>query len=101
MIRPRGKSTILVLLGSVIVLTGIPLWLTWCQVRQERLNNALLSAIKRSDVPSVLSLLEQGADPNAREQPVSRRTFWQLLSERWQGKPPVPNTAPSALLLAA
>jgi uncharacterized protein len=100
MIQRRGKVPLLLLLGGVILLIGVPLWITRRQIQQESLNNALLSAIKRSEVTSVLSLLAQGADPNARELPVSRRTLWQILSERWQGKPSLPNTAPSALLLA-
>src|SRR5262245_19994140 len=62
-------------------------WLTYAQVRQERLNRALIAAIKRYDAPAVVSLLQQGADANARDLPTTGVSIWQLLLDRLRGRP--------------
>jgi ankyrin repeat protein len=65
---------------AVLLLAGllaVPVALTWRQVRQERLNQALIAAIRGRQQPKIASLLEQGADPNARmsaEQPGSQQS---------------------------
>ena len=48
----------------LLLLVGVPAWLTYRAVRQERLNRALIAAIKHNDTKDVLTLLQEGADPN-------------------------------------
>ena len=39
-------------------------WYAW-QVRQQRLDRALIQAIKKNDTPAAIALLDRGADANA------------------------------------
>src|SRR5688500_12162405 len=75
--------------------------LTYRASRQERLDRALISALKRDDVETTRSLLAQGADPNACDWPEPQRSFWQRL---WPGssnastwEEPVPSALQVAL----
>lgn len=81
------------------LLIGVLGWLTWREVRQERLNRQLIDAIKQEDTTTALSALKQGADANARDE---KQTLpaWKDLWNRLRGKRPPPSKAPTALLLA-
>jgi hypothetical protein len=69
-------------------------------IRQERLNRTLIAAIKHNDTKKALALLDEGADPNSRDEPPPHLSFWRLILDKLQGKRPAPSTAPTALLLA-
>src|SRR5437773_1880504 len=64
--RNRLTFTSLVLL---VTLFGVPAWVTWRAVRQERLDSALIAAIKHNDTQAVVYLLRHGADVNAWQPP--------------------------------
>ncbi len=89
-----GLSLPLLLMGII----GVPGWVIYRDIRQDRLDRALIAAIKRNDTPATLALLDQGADPDARDtsdlQPPS---VWQLLLDRLHGRYSQPSTAPTAL----
>jgi ankyrin repeat protein len=99
--RQRGVSCLLVLVAAV----GLPCFLVWHGLRQERLSAQLLATVK--DLPSdaditydaedeksgqgrervkqrtlqdeakAVRLLQEGADPNVRDFAAVKRTFWQ------------------------
>jgi ankyrin repeat protein len=56
------------LLNGLLALTiGLPVGMTWHlvqQKRQDQRNAGLVNAVRRADVQAVLTLLEQGANPN-------------------------------------
>lgn len=53
------------------------------QVRQQRLNHALIEAIKKNDTRSAIALLEEGADSNATNQSYIPITFKSTLADFW------------------
>lgn len=62
--KRRGRSAVLGLLLLVIVV--VPVWRTWREFKQERLNVALIRAIKRTDSVAAVGVLEAGANANFR-----------------------------------
>jgi uncharacterized protein len=90
----------ILLLPLLLVIGCTPVWQTYRVVQQQRLNYALIVAVKRSDIPAVTTLLKQGADANARDLLPDPRSFWHHLMDDLRGKysPTVP-LAPTALLL--
>ncbi len=88
------------MIAGLLILIAVPLGLTWREVRQERLNQALIAAIKRNDTNSVTSLLEQGADANTRDDPGRKISIWQRLMNQLQGRSSVTADAPTALFQA-
>src|SRR5690349_12697348 len=97
--RRRRHNWIATLLLLALLVGGMG-WLIYAPVRQERLNRALIAAIKKNDTKVALALLADGADPNAREVPPQHLSFWRLLWDRLRGKRFAPSTAPTALLVA-
>lgn len=75
-------------------------WTIYAPVRQDRLNRALIAAIKNNDTEKTLAMLTEGADPNARDDLPQHLSLWQLFLNRLQGKRPAPSAAPTALLVA-
>jgi hypothetical protein len=74
------------------------------QIRQQRLDRALIEAIKKDDTKTAIALLDQGADANVTDRPEKPVTLPGLLSALWnriKGNPPPRDTKvyPSALLL--
>lgn len=59
-------------LGALLLAGG---GLIASEFRQEGLDRGLISAVKRRDTAAVVSLLRSGANPNAVERPVIRRSF--------------------------
>jgi len=93
----RKQRTILLVFAVWSFLIGVPgVWL-WQVDRQERLNRALIAAIKRGDTSSALDALEKGANGNARDEP--RVTAWKRLWGLVQGRRSGVSDAPTALLL--
>ncbi len=90
LLRPF-RITVLI---AVLVLPALAFggWLSW-QIRQQRLDHALIEAIKKRDTPTAIRLLDQGADPNAKDRPYKRITLKRLLADFWNkmkgNKPPL------------
>jgi len=90
---PRLMLALLTL--ALVVLVGFPCFLTWREVRQERLNQQLIDAIKREDTATALSVLAQGADANAREE--FSRPLWEDIWNRLRGHASQTSELPTAL----
>jgi ankyrin repeat protein len=75
----RSRRVTLVTLVLLAGIVSIPIVLTWREVRQERLNHALIAAVDRNDVGAVRKWLCDGADPNAQALPEDKRPWWQRL----------------------
>jgi ankyrin repeat protein len=84
----------------LVLLIAVPLGLTWRHVRQERLNWALINAVSRNDDRAIVSLLNQGADANCRDQPSRKVSLWQALTQMIRGRPPQPPHGLTPLLIA-
>src|SRR5690349_10519003 len=92
----RKHRTLLVVFCLLLILFSVPAWLTYREVQQQHRNRALLAAIKRDDTQTVLLLLAQGADPNARDNRHSHPSFWQHAIQLFdRRKTTLPNTAPT------
>jgi len=89
---------IMILLLLVALVAGLG-WIGYASICRERLNHSLIAAIKHNDTKQVLALLDKGADPNSRDDPLQRLSLWQLLLERLRGRRPAPSAAPTALLV--
>jgi len=91
------------LIASLIVfgILGAGLgWIAYMPIRQERLNRALIVAIKHDRTRQALDLLAEGADANSRDEPLQYLSLWRLLVDELQGKQPADSMAPTALWLA-
>jgi ankyrin repeat protein len=55
----------------------------WSQVRQQRLDHALIEAIKRNDTPRAIALLDRGADADATDKPYQPITPKRMLDDFW------------------
>jgi hypothetical protein len=100
MSRNRHKRVALFSAVLLAVVIAVPLGLTWRQVRQVRLNQALVAAVKRNDDQDVVTLLKQGADPNCRDEPPHQFSFWQVLMQVALRRKPPTNDTPTPLLIA-
>ena len=79
-----------VFLLMLAVLVGSLGWLTYREVRQERLNRALFAAIQNNDAVTAIALLERGVDANARDtgnRHLSLLDHWKNLLEQGWGEP--------------
>lgn len=85
---------------ALAVLVGSLGGLTYREIRQERLNRALIAAIRANDTSDTLSLLKQGADPNVRDELPQSLSLWQQLLDRWRNKHSTPSNASTALIIA-
>ncbi len=98
--KHRRSGRILLLLFLLVVLIGVPVWQAMRLIRQERLNRALIAAIKKNQVQVALALLNAGADPNARDAPPDRRSVWQQVWDSLHGRHDSSReNAPTALLV--
>src|SRR5213079_3408287 len=90
--RRRGVVIGLLLL---MVLAGVPGWLLWRTYHQQRLDHALIAAIKKDDTPGILSALNAGADANAFADNNTPPSFRSILIDFWNRvvhkKPNAPN----------
>jgi hypothetical protein len=67
------------------------------QSRQQRLDHALIEAIKKSDTQTAIALLDAGADANATDKPVRQQPVAQILFDCWdrlRGKKPPADAKP-------
>jgi ankyrin repeat protein len=96
--RRRVALLIFLLLAGII---AVPLLLTWREVRQERLNHALIKAVDQDDVVAIRQWLHEGADSDAAVLPEDNRPFWKRLSDLLRHTlHPAPTAYGSALLEA-
>jgi ankyrin repeat protein len=84
------------MVGLAAILAGA----TWREVRQEQLNQALITAVKLNDAPAVVTLLKCGADANASVGNATHLSLWSLLRSRFTGKTTKAPHAPTALAIA-
>lgn len=92
----RFALVFLCLIVSLIVLTG---WSVGRAVRQQRLDNDLIAAVKHNDAQVVATLLQQGADANTRDAG-GKQSLWNIVSAMMHGRHPLASTGPTALLVA-
>jgi hypothetical protein len=96
----RGKLLgVLVLCAALSAIGGMG-WEADREVRQQALDSALLSAIKKNDIPEVVASLAKGADPNVRDLPTDTRSVWRHVWDRLRGKRLSMDDRPTALLSA-
>ena len=69
---------------------------------QNRLNQALIVAVKKNDAAKAIALLANGADSNARDIPVANAdtSIWQKLLDTLKGRHLQPAHGPTALVIA-
>jgi|SRR5579871_43145 len=96
----RKRLNLIAALLLLAALVGGLGWLVYAPVRQERLNRALIAAIKQNETKKAIALLAEGADANARDTLPMNQSLWRLLLDRLRGKRPAPSTAPTALWVA-
>jgi ankyrin repeat protein len=84
--RNRRKLAALLALLLLAGLVAIPIGLTWREVRQERLNHALITAAWNYDTQGVTALLEKGADARAKVERNSKDPLWRQLWDRLRGQ---------------
>ena len=96
--KRRGRSAVLGLLLLVIVV--VPVWRTWREFKQERLNVALIRAIKRTDSVAAVGVLEAGAIANFRDNGTLDLSFWQWLRMYFSPRPSIVLPTPTALEVA-
>ena len=74
------RRLLLICTVFVLVFTGIFVGTLYQHIRQQRLDNALIAAVKRYDADAVDAALQQGANPNARDNANASPTLWQALT---------------------
>jgi ankyrin repeat protein len=85
--RTRRRTALLAFV-LLVGLAAIPIGLTWREMRQERLNHALIAAIDQGNTGLVRHLLRQGADPNtATIWSDDKRPAWQRFLDMGQRSP--------------
>jgi ankyrin repeat protein len=95
-----------------LIIVGLPVsgmffvaWLLWLPMaadHQEQLNRDLILALKTGSIEEIQSLLEQGADPNARDLPELKPRGWiqQIIELVTQTRHPEIDRAPTVLCVA-
>ena len=94
----RFSLTISLLL-LVALVSGLG-WIVYAPIRLERLNHFLITALKHHNTKSGITLLADGADPNACDEPPQQVSLWRMLLDRLRGNWPPPPTVPTALQIA-
>src|ERR1051325_10630232 len=96
--RPYRIAIFALALLGTLAFTG---WRTYQWVQRKRLGPPLIAAIKANDLARVNTLLDQGADPDARDVPNPPLDFWPLVKSMFRPDPRFKSDAcPSALQLA-
>ncbi len=101
--RRRGGRRTASFMAAVLGIAAVLFWPVYLALRQERLGNALLTAIRQKKSAAVTALLEQGADSNARESHYVSLSLWQRLTnlfDRMSNSTEGQNREASALTLA-
>ncbi len=86
---------------ALLLLVGLAVWPVVREIRQQAKDRALIAAVKRNDASAVVSLLNVGANANAREAPKETRPVWRRWWDMLRGRhPKQENGAPTALMVA-
>ena len=90
---------LLVLLVSTVYVVGN----AYREVRGRSLNRSLIAAIRQNNTEMVISLLAEGADPNAKDVPSDPRSVWKRLWDQLRGQSSTqdPTAEPAPALLIA
>lgn len=100
--RRRYKRIGVIFLLALAVLVGSMSWLTYREIRQEKLNHTFIAAVKQDDPVAVQTLLTLGANPNARDRPYAEHLtiadVWHLFWKRDTSD--TDKHSPTALLVA-
>lgn len=65
---------------------GMPTYLTYRYVRQEKLNRTLITAIKEQDTPAALKALQDGADANSGDINEVVQPWWKVMWDMMRGR---------------
>src|SRR5689334_22457448 len=79
----RHRRKLLFLLAFLLLLVGLPAWWLHREIQQERLNAALIAAIKKNDTQAALQALDRGADPNTRDLGNVKLSIGQHFHQLW------------------
>ena len=93
--KSRRKWLLWILPTAVILSVLFCIFCFSRQIRQEHLDQSLIQAVKKQDVQTATSLLNQGANANATNRPYRSLTWRLLLSDlldRLRGSKPPPTT---------
>ena len=93
----KRRISIVVLSLLVLVLIGF-FWQSHLQMRRTRLDRLLIQAVLDRDAGKANAVLDQGADPNARDTPLPDKPAWAALLDGLRRRSA---TDPSALMIAA
>lgn len=102
--KPKSRGSVWILL-TIIILPVLASCVWYArQSRQQRLDYALIEAIKKNDTKTAITFLEQGADANATDKPYTPITLKSVLADFWnriKGNKPPKDTKyyPPALML--
>lgn len=81
--RRRYERIGLVFLLGLAVMVGSLGWLTYREIRQEKLNRALFAAIRANQPENAIRLLQEGADASARDNGDQRLSLHHYLTNLW------------------
>src|SRR5579872_6217180 len=84
----------------LLILVVLPVWQTYRRLRQQRLDHALITAIKMNNTAEAISLLAEGANANTQDTPPDTRPLWLQFWDSLPGKHRPLASGPSALLVA-
>src|SRR5579871_6209183 len=77
--RKRILTILITNLLLATILIGSFFWLVYREVRQERMNHALIGAIKTDDTKEVIALLNEGADANASDHESESNSYREVI----------------------
>lgn len=97
MYRSRVALFTLLIMAGLATILAVAIWR---EARQNQLDQALITAVRHKDAPTVVTLLQLGADANAREKDVTRLSLWPLFRSRLTGKTTTPPHEATALAIA-
>jgi hypothetical protein len=93
----RRRIRFLVISTVLLVSGAVSIWIAYrAAVQQERRNRSLIVALRSYDTRSVVALLKEGADPNARDH-TGDVSIWDFIFAKLSGKPVRFSTGPTAL----
>src|ERR1043166_749336 len=100
----RIGSFLLFLAAVILPVLSFSVWYSR-QERQQRLDHALIEAIKKNDTMTAIALLDEGADANATDKPYNPLSIRNLLMNFWacfqrkESKPEEKAYTPALLLV--
>jgi ankyrin repeat protein len=90
------KFRLVIVLGLLTAILSVPWLIVW---RQDRLDQDLIAAIRRTDTQAAIALLNRGADANARVESHGTVPTWRLLWNRLRGQPAAADASTPLILL--